>query len=156
MSTFRDEVKLISPVAWVIALGVLVVIPLSVILYTTFAVGQTHGFFAIPLIFLSLACIVAFFYVLALGYIAADARRRGMSAVLWVLLSIFIPNAIGIVLYFILRHPLQRTCPNCKAAVDAAFAFCSACGTSLAKACPSCKSAVEPSWSHCSRCGAPL
>ena len=158
MSRFRDEMKVIGPVARTIATLVIGIVPVAFILYSIYIAGRGHAGFhsVIPLVFGALACAVFACYILLLGYIAGDAKRRGMSPVLWVLLGIFIPNAIGIVLYFILRHPLQRTCSNCNASVDSHFAFCSSCGTSLAPACPSCKSAVEPAWSHCSRCGAKL
>jgi len=159
MSRFRDEMKVISPVARTIATIFVGIVPVAFVIYGIYMATPGHegmGFTAIPFILGTLACIVFACYILLLGYIAGDAKRRGMSPVLWVLLGIFVPNAIGIVLYFILRHPLQRTCPNCNASVDAIFAFCSSCGNSLAPACPSCKSAVEPSWSHCSRCGGKL
>src|SRR5439155_1160300 len=41
-------------------------------------------------------------YVLLIGYVNRDAGRRGMSRLGWTLLAIFIPNALGIVLYFVL------------------------------------------------------
>ncbi|MCP5115369.1 MAG: hypothetical protein GY953_31460, partial [bacterium] len=44
--------------------------------------------------------------VLLDGYVYGDAKRRGMRAVLWLLLAIFIPNLIGVILYSILRSPL--------------------------------------------------
>ena len=53
------------------------------------------------------------FWLLCLGYVYADARRRAMPAVLWVLLAIFIPNLLGFLLYFALRRPLGSPCPNC-------------------------------------------
>jgi hypothetical protein len=52
-------------------------------------------------------------FVLLIGYVNGDARRRGMRYVLWTLLAIFIPNAIGIILYFVLRDPLMRVCQQC-------------------------------------------
>ena len=48
--------------------------------------------------------------VLLIGYVNADARRRGMRYVMWTLLATFVPDAIGIVLYFILRDPLPKRC----------------------------------------------
>ncbi len=47
-----------------------------------------------------------FVLVLLIGYVYADAKRRGMRYVMWTLLAIFIPNAIGIILYFVMRDPL--------------------------------------------------
>lgn len=95
------------------------------------------------------------FLILLVGYIYGDARRRGMRPVLWALLAFFIPNAIGIILYFILREPLLVNCPKCGAGTKSAFPFCPSCGSSLADTCPSCRSAIESGWSHCPRCGTP-
>jgi hypothetical protein len=52
-------------------------------------------------------------YTLLIGYIYGDARRRGMRYVMWTLLAIFLFNGIGVILYFILREPLQVYCSRC-------------------------------------------
>jgi Double zinc ribbon len=93
---------------------------------------------------------------LLVGYVYADARRRGMRYVMWTLLAVFIPNAIGIILYFILRDPLLTPCPHCGELVRPGFAFCWKCGAALGRACPQCRCAVQPGWSHCVSCGAAL
>jgi len=95
-------------------------------------------------------------YVLLIGYVYADAKRRGMRYVMWTLLAIFIPNAIGIIVYFILREPVMKPCPHCSQIVKPGFAFCPNCGYNLAPACPNCRRAVEPGWRNCAACGAPL
>ena len=59
-------------------------------------------------------------FILLVGYVWADAKRRQMNAVLWVLLAIFIPNLIGVILYFILRQPLPVPCPSCRTPAGAA------------------------------------
>ena len=51
-------------------------------------------------------------YVLLLGYVWGDARRRGMNHVMWTLLALFIPSAVGIILYFILRDPVPVRAPR--------------------------------------------
>ena len=72
--------------------------------------------FVLPLFLASLIGAVALgIYVLLVGYVFGDARRRGMNHVLWTLLAIFIPNAIGVILYFILRDPIPVPCPSCGA-----------------------------------------
>ena len=50
------------------------------------------------------------------------------------LLAIFIPNALGIILYFVLREPMMTPCPQCSTLVKPGFAFCPACGTKLGAA----------------------
>jgi hypothetical protein len=97
-----------------------------------------------------------FILVLLIGYVYADAKRRGMRYVMWTWLATLIPNAIGIILYFVLRDPLFVNCTQCGAQVRPGFAFCPKCGGSLALACPQCRGAVEQGWTHCAHCGASL
>ena len=95
-------------------------------------------------------------YVLLVGYVCGDARRRGMNPVLWTLLAIFIPNAIGIILYFILRDPIPVPCPACGMPAEKGQAYCAGCGAAVRTACPQCHQPVEPGWRNCTRCGAPF
>jgi hypothetical protein len=157
MSRLREEMKVIPGTAWLIA----------VLLYVAF--GLLSWFIFIPrdpnlnqwpiwAMALSAVVIPSFLaiYVLLIGYVNRDARRRGMRHVMWTLLAIFIPNAIGIILYFIMRDPLLQPCPACGNIVSQGYAFCSKCGTALARACPECRSAVQQDWSYCTKCGAKL
>jgi len=95
-------------------------------------------------------------YVLLVGYVYGDARRRGMNHILWTLLAIFIPNAIGIILYFILRDPLPVPCPSCGTPARKGHAYCASCGAAVRAACPQCRQPVEAGWRNCARCGATL
>ena len=79
-------------------------------------------------------------YVLLAGYVYADASRRGMPAIAWTALTVLVPNAIGFVLYFLLRKPIVHPCPNCGCGVAQDAAFCSRCGQSQLKA------EVQHSW----------
>src|SRR6202035_1949484 len=81
-------------------------------------------------------------FLLLIGYINRDAKRRGMSPVLWTIVAIIIPNALGIILYFILRHPLRRACPQCGDAVEAGFNFCPRYNYKLSPSCPQCQRLV--------------
>jgi hypothetical protein len=104
----------------------------------------------------TLVPVFVFFAVLLYGYVYGDAKRRGMRAVLWLLLAIFIPNAIGVILYFVLREPLPIPCASCGAPVNPGFAYCPSCGKQTRAACPECQRAVESGWSNCAYCGAKL
>jgi len=157
MSRFREEMKVIPRVAWAIAICLyLVFVACAWLVFIprdeNFSAWPRWGMAVFAVVIPSFLSI----YVLLVGYVNGDARRRGMRYVMWTLLAIFIPNAIGIILYFILRHPLLRSCPNCGTMVSQGFAFCSKCGTALAHACPQCRAAVQPGWSHCTKCGARL
>lgn len=95
-------------------------------------------------------------YVLLIGYVYGDAKRRQMRYILWTLLSIFIPNAIGIILYFILRDPLPEPCPSCATLAKPGYVFCPNCGFTLKPTCPQCGKAVERTWANCAYCGTKL
>jgi len=92
-------------------------------------------------------------YVLLIGYINRDAGRRGMSRLAWTLLAILIPNALGIVLYFVLRKPRIASCPQCSSAVQPGFNFCPRCSCKLSPNCPQCQRLVGANDVYCPYCG---
>jgi hypothetical protein len=157
MNSFSDELRIISPVAWAIALlagGVLCFVLMFV------AIPSDHQLSQWPLIgkicFSGGLGLVLTAVVLLVGYINADARRRGMRYVMWTLLAIFLPNSLGIILYFVLRDPLPVRCRKCGAPVQPSFTFCPQCGAELSGACPACKRAIDPAWKRCAFCGGAL
>jgi hypothetical protein len=155
--------KVIPQAAWALAVALSVVVVGGLLLFQFVIqrriqpIEEPVRFPTVWTFFLFSIILATFFiYMLILGYIAGDARRRGMRAGLWVLLAFLMPSAIGMLLYFILREPLLHTCPKCGAGAKSSFPYCPSCGASLANVCPSCRSAVEPGWSHCARCGTQL
>ena len=92
-------------------------------------------------------------YTLLVGYVYGDARRRGMNYVLWTLLVIFLLNGIGVVLYFILREPLQVYCSRCGGGVQPSHTFCPRCGAGVQPACHACHRIIQTGWTHCAWCG---
>lgn len=91
--------------------------------------------------------------VLLTGYIYADARRRGMNAVLWVVLVILIPKPFGYIAYFLLRKPLLVACLQCGTAVGRDFAYCPKCRYALSPSCANCGRMVKPDYVVCPYCG---
>jgi len=161
MSRFDQEFALVPEGArWTAALVCLAVTALMGAVFLVPGLAERNGtaFLVMSPFFLLSLVGVAFLgaYVLLVGYVFADARRRGMNHVLWTLLAIFIPNAIGIILYFILREPIPVPCPSCGAKAKKGHAFCAGCGTAVRVACPQCRQPVEPGWRNCARCGAGL
>jgi RNA polymerase subunit RPABC4/transcription elongation factor Spt4 len=156
MSRFNDEFSIISRTGKLIAF--LVWLVLTAGLYTLFATVGKPG--DPPFWFRVYLCLIVpiplSIFALVVAYINADAKRRGMRYVMWTWLSILVPNAIGIILYFIFREPLLAPCAKCGAMAKRTFAFCPSCGEALQPACPSCRRAVEAQWANCAYCGARL
>jgi hypothetical protein len=46
-------------------------------------------------------------WALCVGYVNADARRRGMPPILWTLIVVFIPNLLGFLLYCVALSALR-------------------------------------------------
>jgi hypothetical protein len=130
----------------------------AVLLLPVLVEGEHKAFlFVFPMFLLaSIGAVPMAIYVLLVGYVWGDARRRGMNYVLWTLLAIFIPSAVGVILYFILRDPIPVPCPACTTPARKGHAYCAACGAPVRVACPQCREPVEPGWRNCVRCGAVL
>jgi hypothetical protein len=160
MSRFVQECALVPTGArWTAALVTLSFAALMAgVFLVPVAVSEPRSLvFVLPVFLASLLGAAALgTFVLLVGYVFADAKRRGMNHVLWTLLALFIPNAIGIILYFILREPMPVPCPSCGAKAKKGHAFCAGCGTAVRVACPQCRQPVEPGWRNCARCGAVL
>jgi len=92
-------------------------------------------------------------YVLVVGYVSRDVKRRGMSAALWMLVVIFMPGLIGAVVYFLLRQPIMVRCPNCTTELTAGVHFCPQCRFQLAPVCGQCFRGVHITDAFCPQCG---
>lgn len=157
MSRFRDELRLIPFVAWVIA-ALLYVCMVVIFQQFVFPDPDFAGWSEIgKLLFMVFVPLPLFLFVLLVGYVYNDAKRRAMRHVLWTWVAALVPNGIGVILYFVMRTPIAPSaCPQCGASTRAGFAFCAQCGTALSPACPGCRRAVEPAWTHCAYCGKKL
>ena len=80
-------------------------------------------------------------FLLIIGTIAGlgvwtyrDAKARGLEAGMWTAIVVFIPNLIGLLLYFLIGRRRQTiNCPSCGAATERAKPFCSSCGAPVAQ-----------------------
>jgi len=157
MSRFRDEADLIPRVAWAVGVVLWLGFFLLMMLVPFRLDPELSQWPLAGKVGVSLGPGLPVFVLAALiGYIYADAKRRGMRYVLWTWLVILIPNAIGIIIYFVLREPLLAHCTRCSARVRPGFPFCPKCGAPLGQSCPKCGRALETGWSHCAHCGAAL
>lgn len=151
---FRDEIRIISP--WTFFLAALTF--LSMVVLVVVVAGRDHNPppVAVRCLLGILAGALLGCYIVLIGYVNRDAGRRGMSRLLWTLIAIFVPNGLGIVLYFVLRKPRTANCPQCHAEVEPGFSFCPRCRNRLQPVCPHCKRSVNPGDKFCPYCGGAL
>ena len=149
---FRAEVSIIPVWAWILA-----VISFVAMQVVAQVIPQPDSPTPIvrALMGLLVGAVVAC-YLLLIGYITPDARRRGMSPVLWTLVAILVPNALGMVLYFILRQPIRSACPQCGSFVQSGFNFCPHCSHKLSPSCPKCQHMVTATDVYCPYCATTL
>jgi Phospholipase_D-nuclease N-terminal len=76
-----------------------------------------------------LSGVVAAAWLLCLGFVFADARRRAMRPFLWVLVAALFPHLLGFLLYFVMRQPIASTCSHCARTMALNQPFCSWCGS---------------------------
>jgi hypothetical protein len=150
----KDEIRIFA--SWAYYLFTLVLLTVAVLFVTI--VGRDHNAprLIVRCLMGVLAGTVLGCYAVLIGYINQDAGRRGMSRVLWTLIAIFVPNGLGIVLYFVLRKPRTTHCPQCFAEVEPGFSFCPRCRNRLQPTCPHCQRSVDPGNKFCPYCGGGL
>jgi hypothetical protein len=150
----KDELRILAP--WAYYLFTAVFLTMSVLFVTV--VGMDHKAPRLPIRCLLgvLMGAVLGCYAVLIGYVNQDAGRRSMSRLLWTLIAIFVPNGLGIVLYFVLRKPRVAHCSQCDAEVDPGFSFCPRCRNRLQPACPHCQGSVNPANKFCPYCGGDL
>jgi hypothetical protein len=156
-SRFEEELRII-PTGWVVV-SVIGFAAVEVLFHTCIPAWSHHQGLP-PEPWWALLGIVGGLFlaatILLTGYVYADAKRRGMNAVLWTLLVILIPKAIGFIAYFMLRKPLLAPCPNCRWPVGSDFTYCPKCGYALAPACANCGRPIRRDYTCCPYCGKPV
>ena len=151
----REEIRLIPKA--MVAVAALLFVGMHALLFLVVIPHQRHAppLAAVECMALFGGAILAFF-VLLVGYVNRDAKRRGMNYVLWTVLVLFVPNAIGYIIYFVVRQPIRGACPQCGAMVNPAFNFCPKCKFNLHPACPQCHRTIEVGATYCPYCSAEL
>ena len=92
-------------------------------------------------------------YVLLLGYVSRDVKRRNMPTTLWMLICVVMPGGIGAVVYFLLRQPIMIRCPHCSTELTAGVHFCPQCRFQVAPVCGQCFRGVQITDVYCPQCG---
>ncbi len=159
MSRLQEEMRVVPTTGKIIA--VLVALAMSAgMAYLVYVAGgedfRSPGNWPLRPLMIVIAPALVGIYLLMVGYIYGDAKRRRMRHVLWTFLALLLPQALGIILYFILRDPLPSSCPKCQAAAPSNYTFCPFCGTELKPTCPNCGRSVDASWANCAFCGRKL
>jgi RNA polymerase subunit RPABC4/transcription elongation factor Spt4 len=150
-----QEVKVIP--WWATGLAVILFAGLQLLLHAALFPRDPHSPPLAWRIFIGIVGgVVLAFFVLLVGYVNRDAKRRGMSVTLWTLVVIFVPDAIGFIIYFLMRQPQRVTCPNCGTVAEAAFNFCPKCKFNLHPACPECHHPVRAGDLYCPFCAKQL
>ena len=157
--TFRSEFAIIPPIARVLAVIGFALVQIALLVlaphYIRHELPPRH---ALQLISFCGGLLFTIF-ILLIGYVNADSKRRGMNSLLWTLLVIFIPKAIGFLAYFLLRKPLlieTQGCPQCGTGLGSDFRFCPKCGYAIAPVCMQCGRSISRDFMCCPYCGKPV
>jgi amino acid transporter len=153
-SQFKREMAIIPTIANVLAviafvlmqIGLLVLVPHYI---DAKEVPPMPALIAISLVGGAFLAVI----IMLIGYVNADSKRRGMNSLLWTLLVIFVPKALGFLAYFLLRKPLMTPCPNCGTSVGKDFRFCPKCGYAVTPTCPHCGCGIQREYVVCPYCG---
>jgi len=92
-------------------------------------------------------------YVLLVGYVSRDVKRRAMSAPMWMLIVLVMPGGMGAIVYFLLRHPILVRCPHCTTELPEGVHFCPQCRFQMAPVCGQCFRGVQITDAYCPQCG---
>ena len=162
---FRDELKILPKwLVWTCVVKYVLAVIIAILINLSGINGDMwpHEFNGHPVISsLALAGVVTLVslflatWLLMVGYVNKDAKRRGMHSSLWTLLVIILSPAyfaIGFIIYFLVREPLPYNCPKCEALVGPRFNFCPNCKCDLHPSCPQCKREVVEADKYCPYC----
>jgi Double zinc ribbon/Phospholipase_D-nuclease N-terminal len=153
-STFRSELAIIPYVARVIAVVAFALLQFGLLVLVRHYVSAKDRPPDLALCLISvLGGLFLVVIILLIGYVNADSKRRGMNSLLWTLLVIFIPKALGFLAYFLLRKPLIIGCPKCGNSIGSDFRFCPKCGYAMSPTCAHCGRAIGNDYVCCPYCG---
>jgi len=154
-TTFRSELAIIPAIASVIAAIGFVLVQIALLVLVPRYVADHPPMPAMVAISIFGGIFLAI-VILMVGYVNADSKRRGMNALLWTLLVIFIPKALGFLAYFLLRKPLVIGCPRCSTPIGSDFRFCPKCGYAMTPTCQACGRSISRDYNLCPYCGKPV
>lgn len=92
-------------------------------------------------------------WMLLVGFVHNDAAKRGMNRWLWTAIVLFVPNAIGFILYLLTRKQLLTDCASCGYPIQPSYRFCPKCASPRLAACGHCNTPIQPGDLYCNNCG---
>ena len=104
---------------------------------------------------MSLALLFSFGILALIGTVVyRDAGKVGMNQWMWLTIVVFVPNALGIIIYLVVRSSEKKKikCLSCGETIQRDFAKCPHCGVDLKLKCSECKKAVDSDWKVCPYC----
>jgi Double zinc ribbon len=150
-TSFRDELRIVP--WWAVLLGGIGFIGMQYLMNVVLPAQPDAPPMAARVLLGILSGLLVICFFALLGYVNADARRRGMNVWLWTVLVICIPNAFGFIIYFLVRQPMMTTCPQCGATLQPHFRFCPKCSAPRTAVCGHCAAPVQPGDQFCNNCG---
>ncbi len=138
---------------WSVALSLVVFCAVQVLFHYEPQPVQHHGSPAMRWLFSYSWGTALASYVLLIGYISRDVKRRNMSPGIWMLMALVMPGGIGAIVYFLLRQPVMTRCPSCRTELANGFHFCPQCQFQMAPVCGQCFRGVHITDAYCVQCG---
>jgi len=157
--TFRSEFAIIPRIARVLAVIGFALLQCALLVLAPHYIPQELPPRSVLCLISVFAGLFLALVILMIGYVNADSKRRGMNSLLWTLLVIFIPKALGFLAYFLLRKPLlseSQGCPKCGTSLAPDFRFCPRCGYAISPVCVQCGRAISRDFVCCPYCGKTL
>jgi hypothetical protein len=152
-TSFSEEMQLIP--RWSVAAAAFAFVAMQYLFWQVFPEHRHHDPPPFGLrLYLALSwSALASLYMLMVGYVTRDTKRRGMQARIWIVVCLVLPGGIGAVLYFLLRQPLISLCPSCSTRVQSEYHYCPQCAFQITASCGRCYRSVRPSDLFCVHCG---
>lgn len=85
-------------------------------------------------------------------FIKKDAPKHGLDPYLWMTIALYVPNLIGLIIYFVMRSQNNERCSKCDKSLKSDMNVCPYCGEPCKNTCPNCHEAVEKDWRICPNC----
>jgi len=106
---------------------------------------------------ITLSSIFLIHIILAI-FVYRDAKKRGLNTKLWTILTLFVPNFFGVIMYFIIRTQTssKKVCHQCHHNINQDDHYCPTCGANQMETCNRCEQPLHETWIVCPKCAKPV